>query len=76
MRFSPRAVIAGVGIVASYLLVLVALTRAPAAPVAALRETSVLLLMIMLAATGRERVTRLRAVGAVLVCAGVACVVL
>ena len=60
---------------ASYVLVLIALTMAPAAPVAALRETSVVLLMIMLAVTGRERVTVARVLGAVLVTLGVACVV-
>ena len=42
---------------------------------AALRETSVVLLMIMLAITGRERVTVARVLGAVLVTVGVACVV-
>ena len=55
------------------MLVLIALTMAPAAPVAALRETSVVLLM-MLAVTGRERVTVARVLGAVLVTLGVACV--
>lgn len=75
VTFSRRAVVAGLGIVASYLVVLFALTRGPAAPVAALRETSVVLLMIMLALSGRERVTWTRAVGAVLVCLGVIAVV-
>ncbi len=70
-----RAALTGVGMAASYVLVLIALTMAPAAPVAALRETSVVLLMIMLAVTGRERVTVARVLGAVLVTLGVACVV-
>ena len=70
-----RAAVTGAGMAASYMLVLIALTMAPAAPIAALRETSVVLLMIMLAATGRERVTGARVLGAVLVCVGVACVV-
>ena len=70
-----RAALTGVGMAASYVLVLIALTMAPAAPVAALRETSVVLLMIMLAVTGRERVTVARVLGAVLVTVGVACVV-
>ena len=60
-----RAALTGVGMAASYVLVLIALTMAPAAPVAALRETSVVLLMIMLAVTGRERVTLARVLGAV-----------
>ena len=70
-----RAALTGVGMAGSYVLVLIALTMAPAAPVAAVRETSVVLLMIMLAITGRERVTVARLLGAVLVCVGVACVV-
>ena len=70
-----RAALTGAGMAASYVLVLFALTMAPAAPVAALRETSVVLLVIMLAITGRERVTAARVLGAVLVCLGVACVV-
>lgn len=66
-----RTVAAGVGIYAAYGLVLLALTSAPAGPVAAVRETSVVMAMLLLAATGQERVTRARLAGAMLVAAGV-----
>ena len=39
----PSAVVAGVGIFAAYGLALLALARAPAAPVAAVRESSVVI---------------------------------
>ena len=51
-----RAAAAGVGMVAAYLLVLEALERAEAAPVAALRETSVVMATVGAALVGRERV--------------------
>lgn len=63
-----RSLPAGVGMGAAYILVLAALERAPAAPVAALRETSVLL-----AAFGADR---RRIAGSALVLAGIAAVVL
>ena len=47
---------AGVGMVAAYLLVLAALERAEAAPVAALRETSVVMAAAGAAIAGREKV--------------------
>jgi drug/metabolite transporter (DMT)-like permease len=56
----------------AYLLTLAALDRAAAAPVAAVRETSVLLALLAVALAGRERVTGARAAGAVLVVAGIA----
>jgi drug/metabolite transporter (DMT)-like permease len=71
-----RTAAAGVGIVGAYGLVLVALTLAPAPAVAAVRETSVVLALLLLAVTGRERVTPRQVGGAVAVCAGVACIVL
>jgi drug/metabolite transporter (DMT)-like permease len=71
-----RTAAIGVGVVAAYGLVLVALTLAPAAPVAALRETSVVFAMLLLMATGQERVTPARLGGAVVVSGGVAAVVL
>ena len=71
-----RTVVAGLGIVAAYGLVLVALTLAPAPAVAAVRESSVVIALVVLAVTGRERVGRRQVAGTVAVCAGVACVVL
>ena len=70
-----RTTAVGIGSVLAYGLVLVALTRAPAAPVAAVRETSVVMAVLILAVTGKERITAARLAGAVLVCSGVACVV-
>jgi drug/metabolite transporter (DMT)-like permease len=71
-----RTAAAGLGIVAAYGLVLVALTLAPAPAVATVRETSVVIVLVTLAVTGKERVTRRQVAGGVAVCAGVACVVL
>lgn len=70
-----RTAAAGLGIVTAYGLVLVALTLAPAPAVAAVRETSVVV-VLLLAVVGKERVTWRQPAGAVAVCAGVACVVL
>jgi uncharacterized membrane protein len=55
----------------AYGLVLAALRLAPAAPVAAVRETSVVMATGLAALYLHERVTRERAIGAVLVCGGV-----
>ncbi len=71
-----RTLVAGFGILGAYGLVLLALTDAPAAPVAAVRETSVVMVVLLLALTGRERLTPARLGGAVAVAAGVALVVL
>ena len=71
-----RAAAAGVGMVTAYLLVLAALERAEAAPVAALRETSVVMAAAGAALAGRERVPVSRLAGAVLVVVGVAAVAL
>ena len=51
-----RSVLAGVGMAAAYALVLSALERAEAAPVAAIRETSVVMATVAAAVLGRERV--------------------
>ena len=67
---------AGIGMVAAYVLVLEALERADAAPVAALRETSVVMATVGAALVGRERVPAPRIAGAVLVVAGVAALAL
>lgn len=59
---------------ASYGLALWAMTQAPIALVAALRETSVIFGVILAALWLKEPVTRLRAVSIVLVCAGAAAI--
>jgi drug/metabolite transporter (DMT)-like permease len=69
--WSARAVLAGCGGFLAYVLVLAALRLAPAAPVAAVRETSVLFAVALAAPFLGERVTRARLAGAVLVVAGV-----
>jgi uncharacterized membrane protein len=66
-----RSLPAGVGMASAYLLVLAALERAEAAPVAALRETSV----VMAAALSRER-SPTRLIGSIIVVAGIAAVAL
>jgi drug/metabolite transporter (DMT)-like permease len=71
-----RAAAAGVGMVAAYLLILEALERAEAAPVAALRETSVVMAAAGAALAGREKVPAARLAGAALVVAGVAALAL
>jgi drug/metabolite transporter (DMT)-like permease len=64
-------VLAGCGGFLAYALVLAALRLAPAAPVAAVRETSVVFAVALAAPLLGERVTRTRILGAVLVVAGV-----
>lgn len=72
----PRAVAAGLATFGAYALVLAALQRAPAAPVAAVRETSIVLAVALGALVLREPVTRARWLGALAVTAGVALVAL
>jgi drug/metabolite transporter (DMT)-like permease len=69
---SARAIGAGVATFTSYVLVLAALQRAPAASVAAVRETSVLMATALAAIVLHERVTAARYAGAVLVVVGIA----
>ena len=69
---SVRTVLAGAGFFIAYGLTLAALKEAPAPAVAAVRETSVVIAVAWLALSGRERVTRWRAAGAVAVACGVA----
>jgi drug/metabolite transporter (DMT)-like permease len=71
-----RSLPAGGAMVAAYVLVLAALERAEAAPVAALRETSVVMAAAGAAIAGRERVPPARIAGAVLVVAGIAAIAL
>ena len=56
----------------AYVLVLKALERAPAASVAAVRETSVVIATALAALVLRERVSRGRLAGSVLVVGGIA----
>jgi len=63
---------AGIATFGAYALVLAALARAPAASVAAVRETSVVIAAALAAVVLRERVGPARLAGAVLVAGGVA----
>jgi drug/metabolite transporter (DMT)-like permease len=67
----PRVVPIGLAMVGAYGCVLAALELAPAAPVAAVRETSVVIATGMAAAFLRERVGPVRAAGAAAVTAGI-----
>jgi drug/metabolite transporter (DMT)-like permease len=69
------AVVTGIGTVTAYMLVLVALTMAPAASVAAVREVSVVFATALGAFVLRERVSASRWAGAIVVAAGVTLVV-
>lgn len=69
-----RAVLAGVGGIASYVMVLAALRLASAAPVAAVRETSVVIAVVLASMFLGEQVNRARLLGAVAVTAGTALV--
>lgn len=71
-EFRPAAVVAGIATFSAYAMVLAALERAPAAPVAAVRETSVVIAAALAAVVLKERVSPARFGGAVLVAAGVA----
>jgi drug/metabolite transporter (DMT)-like permease len=66
------AVTAGLFAFGAYALVLAALERAPAASVAAVRETSIVIATVLAAPVLRERVGAARLAGAVLVVVGVA----
>ena len=68
--------IAGIVSFVAYVLVLAALARAPAASVAAVRETSVLIVAALAAPMLGERVGPARLAGAALVVAGIAFLVL
>ena len=70
------AVITGIGTVIAYALVLVALTLAPAASVAAVREVSVVIAVALGAILLHEKVGPSRVAGAIVVVLGVALIVL
>ena len=72
---TPTVVVGGIFVVGAYGFVLAALAIAPAAPVAALRETSVVIATAMAGLVLGERVTRVRLVGAAIVATGIALVV-
>jgi drug/metabolite transporter (DMT)-like permease len=73
-ELGPATLAAGVVVFAAYVLVLAALRLAPAAPVAAVRESSVVIATALGALVLGERVGRMRLAGAVLVAAGVSLV--
>lgn len=73
---APRAALAGVAMFGAYAATLAALELAEAAPVAALRETSVVMATAAAAIAAREDVSRARLAGAVIVVAGIAAIAL
>jgi drug/metabolite transporter (DMT)-like permease len=73
---TPRAAVAGLAMFGAYAIALAALELAEAAPVAALRETSVVMATAAAALFARERVPPLRLAGAVVVVAGIAAIAL
>jgi drug/metabolite transporter (DMT)-like permease len=72
----PRALLAGAGMAGAYALALAALELADPAPVAALRETSVVMATLGAALLGREAVPARRLAGAAVVVAGAAAIAL
>ena len=73
---TPRSAVAGIAMFAAYAIALAALEIAEAAPVAALRETSVVMATAAAAVFAHERVPAGRVVGAVVVVAGIAAIAL
>lgn len=74
--FGWRTAVAGVGMFGAYGLTLAALRLAPAAPVAAVRETSIVIATLLGAVVLREGVGRARLAGAAVIVAGVAAIAL
>jgi uncharacterized membrane protein len=70
------AVMSGAGMFVSYVLILAALQRAPAATVSAVRESSILMVPLFGAAVRRESPGWLASLGALLTASGVAAVAL
>jgi drug/metabolite transporter (DMT)-like permease len=70
-QVTPPILLAGVCTFGAYVLVLLALRRAPAAPVAAVRETSVVFAVLLARGLLGERVGPARVAGAALVAGGV-----
>jgi drug/metabolite transporter (DMT)-like permease len=75
-QLGPRTAFAGVAMFGAYGLVLAALRHAPAAPVAAVRETSIVLAVALGAVVLHEPVGRARWIGGAVVTAGTALVAL
>jgi drug/metabolite transporter (DMT)-like permease len=75
-ELGARSVVAGIAGFVAYVLVLAALERAPAAAVAAVRETSVVIATALATAVLGEPVNASRLVGAVFVVVGVALIAL
>jgi drug/metabolite transporter (DMT)-like permease len=73
---TPRAAVVGIAMFGAYLIALAALEVAEAAPVAALRETSVVMATAAAALVARERVPPRRVAGAVIVVAGIGAIAL
>jgi drug/metabolite transporter (DMT)-like permease len=71
-----RSVLGGAAAMGAYLLVLVALTLAPAAAVAAVRESSVVMAAVLAWLVLKESVGPVRFLGAVAVAGGVALIAL
>jgi drug/metabolite transporter (DMT)-like permease len=72
---TPIALVGGIASIAAYGLVLAALTIAPAASVAAIREVSIVIATALAAVLLHERVAPARWLGSVVVVAGIALVV-
>ncbi len=72
LEVGAPAILAGLASFGAYALVLAALARAPAAPVAAVRESSIVIATALAAPVLLERVGRARMAGAVLVALGIA----
>ncbi len=73
---TPRAAVAGLAMFGAYAIALAALEIAEAAPVAALRETSVVMATAAAALFAHERVPASRVAGAVVVVGGIAAIAL
>jgi drug/metabolite transporter (DMT)-like permease len=71
-----RTAVAGVGMFGAYALTLAALRLAAAAPVAAVRETSIVIAVVLGAVVLHEAVGRARLAGALTIVAGVAAIAL
>ena len=67
-----RTLLAGIGMFGAYALALAALRLAPAPSVAAVRESSVVMAIVVLVITGREKIAPGRLAGALAVVAGIA----
>jgi len=74
--FDWRAALAGLGMFAAYALTLAALRLAAAAPVAAVRETSIVIATVLGALVLHEAVGRIRLLGAAVIVAGVTAIAL